>query len=151
RLRVTGAVCDSARALRGRIRELKAALAGEVEVNFVVAPEPTWRPLSRLSVALVVVGILLAAAPGIGKTLGIAHPGVAIQAIGGTIAVIGLVLAGFALWMRRSYRMQTQMRDVEIDRRLRGRSDMEAELKDVEARAAAQLGAIGLPNLAAAE
>jgi DNA repair exonuclease SbcCD ATPase subunit len=53
--------------------------------------------------------------------------------------------------MRRSYRMQTQMRDVEIDRRLRGRSDMEAELKDVEAKAAGQLGAIGLPNLAAAE
>jgi DNA repair exonuclease SbcCD ATPase subunit len=150
-LTVIRASVERLRALDGRIRELKAALAGEVEVNFVVAPEPTWRPLSRLSVALVVIGILLAAAPVIAKALGIADPGVAIQAIGGTIAVIGLVLAGIALWMRRSYRMQTQMRDVEIDRRLRGRSDMEAELKDVEAKAAAQLGAIGLPNLAAAE
>ena len=150
-LTVIRASVERLRALEGRIRELKAALAGEVEVNFVVAPEPTWRPLSRLSVALVVIGILLAAAPVIAKALGIADPGVAIQAIGGTIAVIGLVLAGIALWMRRSYRMQAQMRDVEIDRRLRGRSDMEAELKDVEARAAAQLGAIGLPDLAAAE
>ena len=35
------------RALDMRIRELSAALAGEVEVQFEVAPEPTWRPLSR--------------------------------------------------------------------------------------------------------
>jgi hypothetical protein len=30
--------------------------------------------------------------------------------------------------------MQTQLRDVEIDRRLRGRSEMEAELADCEGR-----------------
>jgi len=139
------------RALDQRIRELKAALAGEVEVTFDVAPEPTWRPLSRLSLALVLFGIFLAAAPVITKAVGIGDAGVAVQAIGAAIAMIGLVLAGVALWLRRSYRMQAELRDVEIDRRLRGRSDMEAELKDAEAKAAAQLITLGLTDLPAAE
>ena len=139
------------RVLDGRIRELRAALAGEVAVQFDVAPEPTWRPLSRISVALVVIGILIAGAPVITKALDIADPGVLIQGAGGVIAVVGLVLAAVALWLRRSAKLQAQMRDVEIDRRLRGRSDMEAELKDSEARAEGQLGALGLTGLGEAE
>ncbi|MFL5683020.1 MAG: ATP-binding protein [Chloroflexota bacterium] len=150
-LPVLRSAVERLRTLDGRIRELKAALAGEVEVSFDVAPEPTWQPLSRLSVALVVFGILLAAAPVITKAVGIADPGVAIQAIGAAIGAIGLVLAGVALWLRRSYRMQAELRDVEIDRRLRGRSDMEAELKDAGAAAAAQLTTLGLTDLASAE
>jgi DNA repair exonuclease SbcCD ATPase subunit len=139
------------RTLDGRMRELRAALSGEVAVQFDVAPEPTWRPLSRLSIALVVVGILVAAVPVVLKTLGIADPGIPIQAIGAVVAVIGLALAAVALWLRRSYHMQTQLRDVEIDRRLRGRSEMEAELADCEARTEQQLTALELPDLAAAE
>ena len=139
------------RTLDGRIRELRAALSGEIAVQFDVAPEPTWRPLSRISVALVVIGILVAAVPVVLKALGIADPVLSIQAIGALIAVIGLALAAVALWLRRSYHMQTQLRDVEIDRRLRGRSEMEAELADCEARTEQQLTALNLPDLAAAE
>jgi len=36
------------RILDAKIRELTAALAGEVDVQFEVPPEPTWRPLSRI-------------------------------------------------------------------------------------------------------
>ena len=139
------------RTLDGRRRELRAVLSGEVSVDFEVAPEPTWRPLSRIAVALVVIGVLIAAVPVIVRAVGMADPGTVIQAIGGAVAAVGLVLAAGALWMRRSYRMQAQLRDVEIDRRLRGRSDMEAELKDGEAQTEAQLGSLGLPDLAAAE
>lgn len=139
------------RTLDGRMRELRAALSGEVAVQFDVAPEPTWRPLSRVSVALVVVGILVAAVPVVMKALGIADPGLPIQAIGALVAVIGLALAAVALWLRRSYHMQTQLRDVEIDRRLRGRSEMEAELAECEGRTEQQLTALALPDIAAAE
>jgi DNA repair exonuclease SbcCD ATPase subunit len=145
-----GAV-ERLRTLDGRIRELKAALSGEIAVQFDVAPEPTWRPLSRVSVALVVIGILVAAVPVVLDSLQIADPGAPVQAIGAIVAIIGLALAAVALWLRRSARLQAQLRDVEIDRRLRGRSDMEAELKDAEARVAAQLGALGLADLAEAE
>ena len=47
--------------------------------------------------------------------------------------------------------MQGQLRDVEIDRRLRGRSEMEAELRLTEAGLEQQLGTLGLADLAAAE
>jgi uncharacterized protein YhaN len=47
--------------------------------------------------------------------------------------------------------MQGQLRDVEIDRRLRGRSDMEAELRQGEQDTEQQLGALGLDDLAGAE
>jgi len=139
------------RVLDGRIRELRALLSDEVNVQFEVAPEPTWRPLSRISVALVVIGLLVAGIPVLTKALGLADPGSVVQAFGAIVAVAGLVLAAVALWLRRSDRLQAQLRDVEIDRRLRGRSDMEAELKDSEARAEKQLASLGLADLAAAE
>ena len=145
-----GAV-ERLRALDGRIRELKAALAGEVEVNFEVAAEPTWRPLSRVSVALVIIGLLIAGLPVVLKFLDITDLGVIVQGLGAVIAVVGVVIAAIALWLRRSYKLQTEMRDVEIDRRLRGRSEMEAELVDSELKAKAQLGLIGLTDLAEAE
>lgn len=150
-LPIVRAAVERLRVLDGRIRELRAALSGEVAVQFDVAPEPTWRPLSRISVALVVIGILIAGAPVLTKALDIADPGVVVQGLGAVIAIVGLVLAAVALWLRRSATLQAQMRDVEIDRRLRGRSEMEAELKDCEARAEAQLGALGLTGLGEAE
>jgi uncharacterized protein YhaN len=47
--------------------------------------------------------------------------------------------------------MQEQLRGDEIDRRLRGRSEMEAELRQAEADSEQQLGTLGLDDLAAAE
>ena len=139
------------RALDATIRELKAILENEIAVKFEVPPEPTWRPLSRISIVLVVLGILLAGGPVVLKSLGIADLGAIVQVVGGIIAVVGLAMAAVALWLRRSVKNQTQLRDVEIDRRLRGRSEMEAELVDAELRTKAQLTALGLPDLAAAE
>ncbi len=63
------------RTLDGRIRELRAALSGEIEVTFDLAPEPTWRPLSRVSLALVAIGILLAGGPVVLEFLGVAQLG----------------------------------------------------------------------------
>ena len=120
-------------------------------MNFEVAPEPTWRPLSRISLALVVIGLLIAAAPVVLKFLRIVDLGVVVQVIGAVIAIVGVAVAAAALWVRRSYKLQAEMRDVEIDRRLRGRSEMEAELKDVEAKAKAQLGLLAMTDLAEAE
>ena len=139
------------RRLDGKIRELKAALAGEVEVQFEVPPEPTWRPLSRIAIGLVLVGVVLAAATYAGRLTKILDLGTAPQLVGGAIAGIGFILAFVAFWLRRNDRMQTQLRDVEIDRRLRGRSDMEHELRQAEADSTQQLLGIGLEDLPTAE
>jgi DNA repair exonuclease SbcCD ATPase subunit len=139
------------RVLDGRIRELKAALAGEIAVQFEIPPEPTWRPLSRIAIGVVLLGVLVAAVAFAGNVLGFLVLGSAPGMIGAAIAGIGFVLAFVARWLKRSDTMQTQLRDVEIDRRLRGRSDMEEELRMAEEDTASQLESIGLENLAAAE
>ena len=139
------------RHLDGRIRELRAALSGEVEVQFEVAPAPTWQPLSRWAIVLVVIGLLVAAGSFALETFGVLAAGSVPLYLGAIIALIGFILAFVALWLRRSDRLQSQMRDVEIDRRLRGRSEMEAELRRAEADTEQQLGVLGLDDLAAAE
>jgi uncharacterized protein YhaN len=142
---------EQLRTLDTRIRELKAALSGEVEVSFDVKPAVTWRPLSRLSIALVVLGLLLAGGTYAASTLRLVDLGETPQLIGAGIAVIGLTFAGVAIWLRRGDKMSGQLRDVEIDRRLRGRSEMEAELRLTEAGLEQHLGTLGLADLAAGE
>ena len=150
-LPVVRAAVERLRGLDGRIRELRAALAGEIEVQFEVAPEPTWRPLSRWAILLVIGGLILAAGGFVVETVGFIPAGTLPQLIGVVAAGIGLILALVALWLRRGSKMQSQLRDVEIDRRLRGRSEMEAELRQAEADTEKQLGALGLDDLPAAE
>ena len=144
-------IVNRLRVLDGKIRELKALLSGEVAVSFDVPPPPTWRPLSRIAVLLVVVGLLVAAAWFATRTLNIIDLGPAPGLIGGIAAGIGFILAFVAWWLRRSDRVQQELRDVEIDRRLRGRSEMEAELTQAELDTKQQLAGLGLPDLAAAE
>ncbi len=139
------------RTMDQRIRELKAALSGEIEVQFEVSPAAVWQPLSRWSIGLVILGLLVAGGSFGATTLSIADPGVVVEAVGGVIAAIGLALAAVAWWLRRNDQMQGQLRDVEIDRRLRGRSEMEAELRLTEAGLEQQLGTLGLADLPEAE
>lgn len=139
------------RGLDSRSRELRAALAGEIAVSFDVAPEPTWRPLSRWGMLVVIVGLVLAIGGFAVDTLGILDLGLTPLMGGAALAGIGLILTLVALWLRRGATMQEQLRDVEIDRRLRGRSEMEAELRQAEQDTEQQLGSLGLDDLAAAE
>jgi DNA repair exonuclease SbcCD ATPase subunit len=144
-------IVNRLRTLDAKMRELRAVLAGEIEVQFEVPPEPTWRPLSRIAIGLVVLGVVAAGASFAAWTLGVADLGRAPELLGGAAAGIGFILAFVALWLRRSDRTQQQMRDFEIDRRLRGRSEMEQELRIAEADMAQQLLGLGLPDVAAAE
>jgi DNA repair exonuclease SbcCD ATPase subunit len=150
-LPVMRAALEQLRSLDGRMRELRAALAGEVEVSFEVAPEPTWRPLSRVSLLLVAIGLLVAGGAFAARTLELVDLGEVPLYLGVVIAAIGVVLAAVGLWLRRRDRLNRQLRDVEIDRRLRGRSEMEAELVDAEHESEKQLGQLGVADLAAAE
>ena len=145
---------QSVERLRGldvKMRELRAALAGEIEVQFEVAPEPTWQPLTRWGILLVLAGLVVAGGAYAARTFGVLDLGSLPLYLGAAAAGIGLILTFVAVWLRRSTQMQEQLRDVEIDRRLRGRSEMEAELRQAEADTEAQLGLLGLDDLPAAE
>ena len=150
-LPVVRAGVERLRALDVRSRELRAALAGEVNVNFDVAPARIWKPYRTWSIPLIVFGLILAIAPLVLNAVGIVNLGIVPSIIGAVIAVIGLVLAFVAYRLRRGDKTETQLRDVEIDRRLRGKSEMEAELFQVDQEIARRLGTFGLDDLPAVE
>jgi uncharacterized protein YhaN len=99
----------------------------------------------------VILGAIVAAGGFAADTLGVVDLGMPPLFIGGALVVIGLILVGVATWLRRGSQMRQELRDVEIDRRLRGRSEMEAELRQAEADTEQQLGTLGLEDLAAAD
>jgi uncharacterized protein YhaN len=134
-----------------RIETLTAMLADEIQVSFEVPPEARWRPLSRWSILLVIAGILVAGATYGLHLANVLDLGLIPIAAGGIVAAIGLVLAVVGWWLRRSSRADKQLRDVEVTRRLRGRSDLEDELRQQEADRADLLGRIGLADLPEAE
>lgn len=139
------------REVDGRVRELRAMLSGDVEVHYeLAAPESrSWRPTAQIALALIAVGIVLGAIAGLNV---VAIPG-------GVIGPIGLVVLGAALALvgRRQRLAATdigrerQLRDDEIDRRLRGRSQLEQELQEREATLAEMLAGLQLEDAPAAE
>ncbi len=139
------------RTVATRISTLEQMLEGEVHVSFDVPPEVRWRHLSRWSLVLVVIGIAIAAVAFGLDQAAIVELGTVPILVGGIVAAAGLVLAFNGFWRRRSDRIEKQLRDVEVDRRLRGRSDMELELRQSEAEREDLLGRIGLADPAQAE
>lgn len=139
------------RALDGRMATLEAMLADEVQVSFELPPEVRWRPLTAWSLVLVTLGLLVAAGSFTLGLAGIASLGIAPIMLGGAIAGIGLALALVGFWLRRGDRIEQQLRDVEVDRRLRGRSDMETELRALRAEHGQLLEGLGLATSGEAE
>lgn len=150
-----------------RIREIKAALAGEVEVQFEMR-EPTpraWRPTAIAALVVIVAGLAIVAAGQL-NLLPRELATITIRAAGNTIDIPGagvlaalLVLFGVALAIAgRRQRIRAQdmrknkdMRSQEIERRLRGRSMLEQELQMEEVTLTNLLAALELPDLAAVE
>ena len=139
------------RILDKRIAELQALLADEPDIRFEVAPEVRRQPLSRSAISLVALGLLIAGLSLGADVAGIVHLGVAPTVLGGAIAGIGLALAIGAYRLRRHDRIEAQLHDVQIARRLRGRSEWEHELRQAQGDTAQQLGGLGLEDLASAE
>ncbi|MBI2763301.1 MAG: AAA family ATPase [Chloroflexi bacterium] len=139
------------RELDARVRELKAILSGDVDVHFELrAPEPrNWLPVARVAMLMIGAGILVA---GVSVLNVVALPG-------GLIGPLALVIVGLALALYgRQQRLRAtdigrerQLRDDEIDRRLRGRSQLEQELQERDLELANQLSGLELPDMAAVE
>jgi DNA repair exonuclease SbcCD ATPase subunit len=148
-LAVVRQTVERLRVLDTKMVELRAMLSGEVKVDYeLTAPPTTWRPIAIAALVTVLVGIGLAVAGQV-----IAGMSVLIL-VGLGAAVLGLVLSLLARRGRRAardFRKQKELAENEVERRLRGRSQMEAELRQAEDDSAAQLQGLGLPDLPAAE
>jgi DNA repair exonuclease SbcCD ATPase subunit len=139
------------RALDSRLRELRAMLSEEPDIGYdVPPPEPRrWRPSAVAALVLIALGAIVA---------GVAAAGV-VAIPGGPAAGLVALVAGVALaFLSRRQQAQAedlshvrQMRGIEIDRRLRGRSLLEQELMERELAMANELSGFELPDLDAVE
>jgi len=148
-----------------RIRELKAQLAGETEVKFEV-DEPTpraWRPTAISAVVFILLSVAIVIAdifnltpidlPSVGVT-GTPLLISGLSALGLLLLLFGIVLAAIGRRQRErasDFRRTKDLRDAEVERRLRGRSQLENELQMAEVMMQNQLSSIGLPDLAAVQ
>ncbi|MGL6278691.1 MAG: ATP-binding protein, partial [Gaiella sp.] len=143
-LPVLRSTVERLRTVDTKIDMLQSQLEGEIQVSFEVPPEVRWRPLSRWSLILVVLGIIVAAGAFALRWLDILDIGDVPLIIGAVIAGIGLVLAVVGWWLRRSDRVQSSLKEAEVTRRLRGRSEIELELREAEAEHDDLLARLGL-------
>ncbi|MBF6605436.1 MAG: AAA family ATPase [Chloroflexi bacterium] len=138
------------RSLDTQIRELRATLGGEVDVDYeVTTPEPTWVAPAAVGLVVVIVGFVLA-----GTSQLFLRDSPLLLPVGLGLIGLGALIAAFARRQRilaLDFRRQRQLADVQIDRRLRGRSLLEEDLKKAQADTSAQLAGLGLADLAAAE
>ncbi len=150
-LPVLRSTVERLRGVETKISTLSAMLEGEVTVSFDVPPEVRWRPLSRWSLILVVLGIVIAAAGFALRFAKILDLGLAPVLLGGAVAGIGLVLALVGFWLRRGDHVQSQLKDTEVNRRLRGRSEIELELRQAQGERDDLLQRLGIETTAGAE
>jgi len=120
-------------------------------VNFDLPPERRWQPKSRIGLLLVGLGIAAAIAGVVLVVAAGVSYGTILAAIGGVVAVVGLALHLIAVREHRGDHVTHQMRDEEVTRRLRGRSDLEQELKLDRAEHEELLAKLELPGTPEAE
>jgi DNA repair exonuclease SbcCD ATPase subunit len=142
-------VVERLRVLDREIAALRAQLGeGPSTVDYeIVIPEPRWRRFAIAALVLAVAGLAAAVFGSVIGELPIVIGGLA-------AAVLGVVLAAYARSQRRAasdFRRHQQLRDDEITRRLRGRSQLEEEMKRHVADRDAQLTSLALGDLPAAE
>ena len=133
----------------GRVREHERAISGfrkeladEVDLSGidVIVPEPRWRPFAVAAIVCAAAGLIAVAVTDLPAF--------------GLVALLGLLSAIVAVRQRRlgsDVRRQNVLRAEQVARRLRGRSQIEQQLKDTERQRDQQLAALEQPDLPAAE
>jgi hypothetical protein len=142
------AAVERIRNLEYRLSELRAELASEPDVSFDAIPEPPWRRWLTVSSALAVLALLALVA------------GIALELVAvGFVLAFGLGVGAAASGMRArrlrarvgDVQLQNELRENEITRRLRGRSQRADELRETEREREEALATLGMADLAEAE
>ena len=130
------------RELEGTIAECSAGLSDEVDLSDVDVsrPESRWQVLALAAIILAVLGVGLVALTSSPLFI--------------VVAIAGLACAVGSIWMRRrvpDLQRLDQLREEQIERRLRGRSTLEYRLREAQEFRDAQLEGLGAPDSASAE
>jgi len=133
----------------GRLRELdetiaecSSGLSDEVDLSDVEisSPESRWQVLALVAIVLAVLGVGLVALTS--------------SVLFMVVAIAGLACAVGSIWMRRrvpDLQRLDQLREEQIERRLRGRSTLEYRLREAQEFHDAQLEGLGAPDSSGAE
>lgn len=133
-----------------RLSEIRAELAAEPDPSTWTAdvPQPSWKPAAAASL-LLGLGALLALAGGI--VLGQPLIGVLVGVVVGLVAIVVGLRAVRLRGQAGDVEHQIELREIDISRRLRGRSDLTVQVREAERTRDEAVAALGLPDLAAAE
>ncbi len=142
---------EQLRSLDGRVAALVEMLGGEVQVDFDLPPERRWQPRSHLALVLAGAGVAIAAVGTLLEVVGVLSLGAVPGIVGIVIAAVGGLLGVRGLRERNGDRVDRQMKDEEVTRRLRGRSEMEEELKRDRTERDGVLARLELPGTPEAE
>ena len=138
------------RKLEFGLSEMRAELAAEPDLSGydVSIPDPRWRPW------LVIGLIALVGAVGV-AFVGVAV-GMATTALLGGAALLAVAVLAFLVGTRRRMRqtnikLQNELREAEIARRLSGRTDLAERVRQAEQERAEAMSSLGLSDLGVAE
>lgn len=149
-LPVLRSTVEHLRKLEFGMSEMRAEMAAEPDLSGydVSISAPRWRPW-------VLVGVLAllgaGAAAVVGMTMAMTTIGLA---IGAALLVFSLLAFLFAVRRRSrqtNVRLQNELREAEIARRLAGRTDLAERVRQAEQERVQGLSSLGLPDLASAE
>lgn len=138
------------RKLEFRVSEMRAEMSAEPDLSGynVSLPNPRWRPW------LIFGGVLLLAAP-IVAVAGVLlkAPSIGLVAGGAVLlmALLALLIGARGRLRQSDVRMQNELREAEIARRLAGRTDLGERVRQAEQERVEALSSLGLPDLAGAE
>jgi hypothetical protein len=142
------AIVDRIRSHEYRLSEIRAELAAEPEVSFVALPEPPWRLRAG-------VGLLLAVLAAVALVGGVVLDQLLIGGAQAVVLGVAALLVGLsAMRMRQKLadvQAENELRESEISRRLRGRSELFDELRETERQRDEALAELALEDLAAAD
>jgi DNA repair exonuclease SbcCD ATPase subunit len=138
------------RKLEFGLSEMRAEMAAEPDLSGyeVAIPNPRWRPWLIIGV-LALLGAVAAGVAGV--ALAMATTGLA---IGAALVVFSLIAFLFSFRRRSSQtnvRLQNELREAEIARRLAGRTDLAERVRQAEQDRVQGLSSLGMPDLATAE
>lgn len=138
------------RKLEFGLSEMRAEMAAEPDLSGydVSISAPRWRPW----VIIGVVCLLGAAGAAVaGATMAMASTGLAIGAALGAFALIAFLFAFRRRSRQTNVRLQNELREAEIARRLAGRTDLAERVRQAEQERVQGLASLGLSDLATAE
>lgn len=144
------AAVERLRQLEYRLSEIRAELAAEPDFSsYQLKPTPRWQRWLAVSIVLSL-GALVATG------LAVIQPEMLLPALAlaAALAAVAGLAAVTAVRRRRQLAdvlLQNEMRESEVARRLRGRSQLGTELAESERERDEALATVGLPDLAAAD